>query len=104
MGRTGHYANRPSAEMTDITIERTYPTSPERVWELWTTPAGIEQWWAPDRFEAKVAKLELEPGGELDHSPTATAPEQTIYGSPPKTVGAPTERACAVRGTQESAV
>ncbi len=76
MGRTGHYANRPSAEMTDITIERTYPTSPERVWELWTTPAGIEQWWAPDRFEAKVAKLELEPGGELDHSPTATAPEQ----------------------------
>ncbi len=65
--------------MTDITIERTYPTSPERVWELWTTPAGIEQWWAPDRFEAKVAKLELEPGGELDHSPTATAPEQIEF-------------------------
>ncbi len=62
--------------MADITIERTYPTTPERVWELWTTPEGIEQWWAPDGFEAKVAKLELEPGGELHHSLTATAPEQ----------------------------
>jgi uncharacterized protein YndB with AHSA1/START domain len=48
--------------MTDITLERTYPTTAERVWELWTTPAGLERWWAPDGFEARVAKLEL--GGE----------------------------------------
>jgi uncharacterized protein YndB with AHSA1/START domain len=65
--------------MSEITIERTYPSTPERVWELWTTPEGIEQWWAPDGFEAKVAKLELEPGGELHHSLTATGPEQVDF-------------------------
>jgi uncharacterized protein YndB with AHSA1/START domain len=75
--------------MADITIERTYPTTAEHVWELWTTPDGIEQWWAPDGFEAKVSKLELEPGGELHHSLTATAPEQIEFlenaGLPPTT-------------------
>lgn len=65
--------------MTDITIERTYPTTAERVWELWTTPEGIEQWWAPDGFEAKVAKLELELGGELHHSLTAIAPDRIEF-------------------------
>jgi uncharacterized protein YndB with AHSA1/START domain len=30
-----------------ITIERTYGASVEEIWELWTTPAGIESWWAP---------------------------------------------------------
>jgi uncharacterized protein YndB with AHSA1/START domain len=65
--------------MSDITIERTYPTSAERIWELWTTPEGIEQWWAPDGFEAAVSKLELEPGGELHHSLTATAPEMIEF-------------------------
>jgi uncharacterized protein YndB with AHSA1/START domain len=65
--------------MSEIRIERSYPASAERVWELWTTPQGIEQWWAPDGFEAKVAKLELEPGGELHHSLTATGPEQIAF-------------------------
>jgi uncharacterized protein YndB with AHSA1/START domain len=65
--------------MTEITIERTYPATAERVWELWTTPEGLERWWAPDGFEARVAKLELEPGGELHHSLTATAPEQIEF-------------------------
>jgi uncharacterized protein YndB with AHSA1/START domain len=65
--------------MTDIVLERTYPTTAERVWELWTTPEGIEQWWAPDGFQANVAKLDLEPGGELHHSMTATGPEQIEF-------------------------
>jgi uncharacterized protein YndB with AHSA1/START domain len=65
--------------MTDITIERTYPTSAERLWQLWTTPEGIEQWWAPDGFQAKVQRLELEVGGELHHSLTATGADQIQF-------------------------
>ena len=65
--------------MTEIVIERSLPTTPERVWELWTTPAGIERWWAPQGFEAKVEKLELVPGGDLLHSLTATGPEQVAF-------------------------
>jgi uncharacterized protein YndB with AHSA1/START domain len=62
-----------------IRIERVYEATPERIWELWTTPAGIEQWWAPDGFEAGVDELDLRPGGELRHSLTATGPEQVEF-------------------------
>ena len=60
-------------------IERTYPTTTEDVWELWTTREGIESWWAPDGFTVEVEKLELEPGGELVYTMTATAPEQVEF-------------------------
>ena len=64
---------------TKIRLERTYPTSAEQVWMLWTTSEGIESWWAPDGFTAKVHKLDLRPGGELVYTFTATAPEQVAF-------------------------
>ena len=64
---------------TKIRLERTYPTSAEQVWKLWTTSEGIESWWAPDGFTAKVSKLDLRPGGELIYTFTATAPEQVEF-------------------------
>lgn len=64
---------------TRITIERTYEASAEEVFALWTTKAGIESWWPPDGFRAEVHKLELKPGGELEYTFTATAPEQVQF-------------------------
>ena len=63
----------------EITIVRTYDASVEEIWNLWTSPAGIESWWAPDGFTVEVRKLELEPGGELLYAMTATAPEQIEF-------------------------
>ena len=60
-------------------LERTYPATPEEIWELWTTPSGIESWWAPDGFSVEVDELELVPGGELVYTMTATAPEQVEF-------------------------
>ncbi|WP_106815742.1 SRPBCC family protein [Microbacterium timonense] len=75
--------------MTEI-IERTVTASPERVWELWTTPEGISSWWAPDGFRTDVTTLDLHPGGELTYTMTAVAPEQIAfmeqYGMPLSTV------------------
>jgi len=62
-----------------IRIERTFPTSDEDVWRLWTTREGIESWWAPDGFKVDVSKLDLRPGGELVYTMTATAPEQVSF-------------------------
>lgn len=64
--------------MTD-TIERIVPASPRRIWELWTTPDGISQWWAPEGFRTDVTRLELRPGGELVYTMTAVAPEQVAF-------------------------
>lgn len=60
-------------------LERTYHTTAEAIWNLWTTPAGIESWWAPDGFAVAVQKLELRPGGELVYTMTATGPEQIEF-------------------------
>jgi uncharacterized protein YndB with AHSA1/START domain len=61
------------------TIERTVAATRDRVWELWTTPAGISSWWAPDGFRTDVTRLELTPGGELAYTMTAVAPEQIAF-------------------------
>jgi uncharacterized protein YndB with AHSA1/START domain len=62
-----------------IRIERTYPTSAEEVWRLWTTSDGLESWWAPDGFTCDVRKLDLRVGGELVYAFTATGPDQVEF-------------------------
>src|SRR5262245_43367974 len=62
-----------------VRLERTYPTTPEHIWQLWTTPAGIGSWWSPDGFVTQVGKLDLQPGGELIYTMTATGPEQVAF-------------------------
>jgi uncharacterized protein YndB with AHSA1/START domain len=65
--------------MTTDRLERTYPATPEEIWELWTTPAGIASWWAPDGFTVEVLNLDLRPGGELVYTMTATDPQQIEF-------------------------
>jgi uncharacterized protein YndB with AHSA1/START domain len=60
-------------------LERRYPAPPERIWELWTTAAGIERWWSPDGFVTEVRELDLRPGGNLVHAMTASAPEMVEF-------------------------
>ena len=60
-------------------LERTYDAPAELIWELLTTAAGLEEWWAPGGFETRVSELELKPGGQLRYTMTATAPEQVAF-------------------------
>jgi len=62
-----------------ITIERTYRTSVDDLWNLWTTKAGIESWWGPEGFKVKVHELELRVGGQIHYSMIAVAPEQIKF-------------------------
>jgi uncharacterized protein YndB with AHSA1/START domain len=59
--------------------ERTYDAPAELIWELWTTAAGLGEWFAPDGFESRVSELELRPGGQLRYTMTATAPERVAF-------------------------
>lgn len=65
--------------MTTTTLQRTYNADPATIWERWTTPAGIESWWAPDGYTVEVRQLDLRPDGELVYAMTATAPEQIEF-------------------------
>jgi uncharacterized protein YndB with AHSA1/START domain len=60
-------------------LERTYDAAPKVVWELLTTAAGLEEWWAPDGFETRVSELDLRPGGQLRGVMTATGPEHIAF-------------------------
>ena len=62
-----------------VTLERTFQASLEDVWELWTTPEGIESWWGPDGFMVKVHALDLRVGGVVDYAMIATGAEQIEF-------------------------
>jgi uncharacterized protein YndB with AHSA1/START domain len=59
--------------------ERTLVAPLELVWRLWTTAAGLDEWFAPDGFQSRVSDLALRPGGQLRYTMTATAPAQVEF-------------------------
>ena len=48
---------------TSLTIRRTFDASRERVYQAFTDPDELEQWFVPDGMTAEVRALEPEPGG-----------------------------------------
>jgi uncharacterized protein YndB with AHSA1/START domain len=62
-----------------VRLERAYDAPAEQVWELLTTAAGLEEWWAPDGFETRVTELDLRPGGHVSYTMTATGPDQIAF-------------------------
>lgn len=72
-------ATEPTPSPDAARFERTYGAPAELIWELWTTRAGLEEWFAPDGFASQVSELELRPGGQLRYTMTATGPEQVAF-------------------------
>lgn len=62
-----------------FTLERSYSSTAGRVWQLWTTPEGLESWWGPNGFAVTVDELDLTPGGQLVYTMTAVGPDQVAY-------------------------
>lgn len=74
-------APQSSAQVTDwpFTIERTFPAPAKLVFQAWTEPARLTQWWGPKGMQVQVKKLELKPGGTFLYS-MATPTGQEMYG------------------------
>jgi uncharacterized protein YndB with AHSA1/START domain len=88
-----------SSPRARFSIERRYAASPEEVWALWATKAGIESWWGPEGFDVTVITLDLRPGGDLVYVMTAVAPEQVAF---MKQAGMPLATECKVTYTEVS--
>jgi len=59
----------------EITISRTLNAPVELVWEAWTNPEHIANWWGPNGFTNTITKMDLTPGGEwllVMHGPDGT--------------------------------
>jgi uncharacterized protein YndB with AHSA1/START domain len=48
---------------TTLRLERLIPSPPEILFALWTEPAELLKWWAPEGYEPSVHCLDVRPGG-----------------------------------------
>jgi len=48
---------------TELTISRLINAPPSAVWDAWSDPAKLAQWWIPAPIECRVDTLDLRPGG-----------------------------------------
>ncbi len=67
----------------EIRITRIYDAPVKTVWDAWTDPAQVAQWWGPRGFTLTTHSKELRPGGIWHytmHGPDGTDyPNKTLY-------------------------
>ena len=59
----------------ELVLTRTLNAPVELVWEVWTNPEHIKNWWGPNGFTNTISKMEVKPGGEWNlimHGPDGT--------------------------------
>ncbi len=55
-----------SAGIKQVTITRIFNAPRELVWQAWTEPKHLTQWWGPNGFTCPYAEVDLRPGGVMD--------------------------------------
>jgi uncharacterized protein YndB with AHSA1/START domain len=64
-----------SAQDREIVMSRKLNAPVELVWEVWTRPEHIANWWGPDGFTNTISTMDVVPGGEWNlvmHGPDGT--------------------------------
>jgi uncharacterized protein YndB with AHSA1/START domain len=59
----------------EIVITRLLDAPPELVFEVWTDPRHVEQWWGPRGFTNTIQEMDVRPGGVwrlIMHGPDGT--------------------------------
>jgi len=47
----------------DLTLQRVIRASPSAIWQAWTDPIRLAQWWIPAPMVTRVDQLDVSPGG-----------------------------------------
>lgn len=53
------------SEKPSLSLTRTFPVAPEKVWQAWTDPRGLKQWFGPDEGEVTIAQTDVRVGGRF---------------------------------------
>ena len=61
----------------EIVLSRVIAAPRERVFQAWTDPAHIAQWFGPDGFKTESLECDIRPGGRWRF--LYTAPDGTLY-------------------------
>ena len=57
--------------MKPFETSRVFDAPRAKVWQAWTEPARLKQWWGPKGFKVHTCKLDLRPGGTFLYGMTA---------------------------------
>lgn len=49
----------------EVTFDRTFDAPLEKVWQAWTDPEMIKQWWGPDNVSIPECEVDLRVGGKI---------------------------------------
>jgi uncharacterized protein YndB with AHSA1/START domain len=49
----------------EVEFERTYDAPVEKIWQAWTDPDQLKQWWGPDNVSIPECEIDLRVGGRL---------------------------------------
>ena len=67
----------------EIRMVKTFAAPINIMWEAWTNPDHITNWWGPDGFTSTIHKMNIQEGGEWNmtlHSPDGTNfPNKSIF-------------------------
>ncbi|OBB37278.1 SRPBCC domain-containing protein [Mycobacterium sp. 852002-51961_SCH5331710] len=50
----------------ELNLERSYPAPIETVWQAWTNPDMVRQWWGPEKTFVPECEIDLVVGGRID--------------------------------------
>jgi uncharacterized protein YndB with AHSA1/START domain len=64
---------------TSFTVSRTLAAPREKVFEAWTDPRLLKQWWGPPGFTAPTAEVDLRPGGRYRLAMKPPDDSEVIY-------------------------
>ena len=66
----------------DLVLERTLDAPRELVWQAWTNPEHLKQWFAPKPYEISELEMDLRPGGVFRIRMTGPDGFDTGHGTP----------------------
>ncbi len=55
--------NTNKSNKEDLIVTRIIDAPIERVWQAWTDPEHVMQWWGPKYYTSPTCKIDLRPGG-----------------------------------------
>jgi uncharacterized protein YndB with AHSA1/START domain len=53
------------AQVKEVSFERTYDAPGKLVWQAWTNPEMIKQWWGPNNVIIPECEIDLRVGGKI---------------------------------------
>jgi uncharacterized protein YndB with AHSA1/START domain len=76
-------AERSATADREITLTRVFDAPRALVWQVWTDPRHVAQWWGPNGFTNTIHEMDVRPGGVwrlVMHGPDgADYPNKIVY-------------------------